>query len=107
VLTRVIWRLGGAQPVIIHVSERSLRYQWGRQQAVKQPQHGATGNAAPRSAAMEMKAATERTGPSCLARRCVITGTAEMSCPANTASAAGSQDDSRRVWAVLQSLAEV
>ena len=76
----IIWRLDGAQPVIIHVSERSLRYRWGCQQAVKQPQHGATGNAAPRSAAMEMKVATERTGPLCLARHCVIPGTAEMSC---------------------------
>jgi hypothetical protein len=44
---------------------------------------GATIHTAPRSAAIEMK-----TGPSCLARHCVIPGTAEMSCTANTASAA-------------------
>ncbi|KAJ8107750.1 hypothetical protein OPT61_g8650 [Boeremia exigua] len=90
-----------SQPVIVHIPKRLLRYQWGRQQAVKQPRDGATVRTAPRSAAIKMKDTTEWTGPSCLARHCVIPGAAEMRWTANTASAAMGQDNSRRVWAAM------
>jgi hypothetical protein len=53
ITTRCGRRSYGAQPVIVHVSGRSLRYRWGRQQIVKQPQDDATEPPAPRSIALD------------------------------------------------------
>lgn len=47
----------------LHVSERSLRYRWGGQQTVKQPQGGATELSAPRSAILEMNGLNQENWP--------------------------------------------